>query len=144
LTAINQLDLRVEPGTIFSIIGPNGAGKTTVFNAVTGIYEPTEGRIRLAGREPGQPPTWKGVVGWPLIRVLTRGAAPRVDLQPRQALACRDQTQRRRPAPRVFLRGGLARRPRLRPRRYCHREAAQQPLVRRDRGRQGVARVGGN
>jgi branched-chain amino acid transport system ATP-binding protein len=43
LTAIGQLDLQVDAGQIFSVIGPNGAGKTTVFNAITGIYEPTAG-----------------------------------------------------------------------------------------------------
>lgn len=40
LTAVQQLDLEVQPGQIFSIIGPNGAGKTTVFNAITGIFPP--------------------------------------------------------------------------------------------------------
>ena len=35
---------------IFSVIGPNGAGKTTVFNAVTGIYEPTEGNVLFEGK----------------------------------------------------------------------------------------------
>jgi branched-chain amino acid transport system ATP-binding protein len=51
ITAVNEVDLTVEEGQIFSVIGPNGAGKTTVFNAVTGIYEPTEGRV-LFGGEP--------------------------------------------------------------------------------------------
>jgi ABC-type branched-subunit amino acid transport system ATPase component len=50
ITAVNRLDLSVEPGQIFSVIGPNGAGKTTVFNAITGIYEPTEGRALFRGR----------------------------------------------------------------------------------------------
>jgi branched-chain amino acid transport system ATP-binding protein len=51
ITAVSGLDLAVEEGQIFSVIGPNGAGKTTVFNAVTGIYEPTEGRV-LFGNVP--------------------------------------------------------------------------------------------
>jgi branched-chain amino acid transport system ATP-binding protein len=68
ITAVNGLDLAVEPGQIFSIIGPNGAGKTTVFNAVTGIYEPTEGSIRFEGRplvEPlsRRPILWAAVIG---------------------------------------------------------------------------------
>jgi ABC-type branched-subunit amino acid transport system ATPase component len=50
ITAVNGVDLAVEPGQIFSVIGPNGAGKTTVFNAVTGIYEPTEGRVLFEDR----------------------------------------------------------------------------------------------
>ncbi len=35
---------------VVSVIGPNGAGKTTVFNVITGVYEPSEGDVRLAGR----------------------------------------------------------------------------------------------
>ncbi|HKS17184.1 MAG TPA: ATP-binding cassette domain-containing protein, partial [Planctomycetota bacterium] len=52
LTAVNKVDFAVEKGQIFSVIGPNGAGKTTVFNAVTGIYEPTEGDVLFEGRDP--------------------------------------------------------------------------------------------
>ncbi len=55
LTAVNQVDFAVEKGQIFSVIGPNGAGKTTVFNAVTGVYEPTEGRVLFAGRDLKKP-----------------------------------------------------------------------------------------
>jgi ABC-type branched-subunit amino acid transport system ATPase component len=50
ITAVNAVDLAVEKGQIFSVIGPNGAGKTTVFNAVTGIYEPTDGRVLFDDR----------------------------------------------------------------------------------------------
>jgi ABC-type branched-subunit amino acid transport system ATPase component len=50
ITAVNAVDLAVGKGQIFSVIGPNGAGKTTVFNAVTGIYEPTGGRVLFADR----------------------------------------------------------------------------------------------
>ena len=55
ITAVNGVDLAVEPGQIFSVIGPNGAGKTTVFNAITGIYEPTEGEVRFEDRPLLQP-----------------------------------------------------------------------------------------
>jgi branched-chain amino acid transport system ATP-binding protein len=50
LRALSELDLHVDEREIVSVIGPNGAGKTTVFNVITGIYEPTEGDIRFAGR----------------------------------------------------------------------------------------------
>src|SRR5439155_2816662 len=51
LVAVNQVGFKVERGQIFAVIGPNGAGKTTVFNALTGIYEPSEGSIRFEGKE---------------------------------------------------------------------------------------------
>ncbi len=71
LTAVNQVDLAIEPGQIFSVIGPNGAGKTTVFNAVTGIYEPTEGTILFQGRELRRPFAGKVVAGLAVIALLT-------------------------------------------------------------------------
>jgi branched-chain amino acid transport system ATP-binding protein len=61
LTAVDGVDCNVEPGAIQSIIGPNGAGKTTVFNAITGIYEPTSGAITFEGRDlrrPAGPRLW--------------------------------------------------------------------------------------
>lgn len=71
LTAVNQVDLRVEPGTIFSVIGPNGAGKTTVFNAITGIYPPTEGAIRFEGRTLERTWTWKTPAAAALVGLFT-------------------------------------------------------------------------
>ena len=59
LTAVGDVDLRVEKGQIFSVIGPNGAGKTTLFNAVTGVYEPTDGSVTFEGHSLRKPMTWK-------------------------------------------------------------------------------------
>jgi ABC-type branched-subunit amino acid transport system ATPase component len=57
LRAISQLDLQVDDREIVSVIGPNGAGKTTVFNVITGVYQPSSGDVRFAGRSiVGQPP----------------------------------------------------------------------------------------
>src|SRR4051812_20836750 len=67
ITAVSGVDLVVEEGQIFSVIGPNGAGKTTVFNAVTGIYEPTEGEVRFEDRSLVRPFTWKVGVSAGLI-----------------------------------------------------------------------------
>ena len=49
LRAVHNYDLQIEPGQIRGLIGPNGAGKTTIFNLITGIYQPTEGTVRLEG-----------------------------------------------------------------------------------------------
>lgn len=43
--AVNNLSMEVNKGEIVALIGPNGAGKTTAFNAITGVYEPTNGAI---------------------------------------------------------------------------------------------------
>ena len=50
LTAVSELDLTIRPGELVGLIGPNGAGKTTVFNLITGVYQPTEGHIRVQDR----------------------------------------------------------------------------------------------
>ncbi len=55
LTAVNQVSFAVERGQVFSVIGPNGAGKTTVFNAVTGVYEPSAGVVLFEGRDLRRP-----------------------------------------------------------------------------------------
>ncbi len=80
LTAVKQLDLRVDPGQIFSVIGPNGAGKTTVFNAVTGIYEPTAGTIQFAGRRLRRAFTWRSISLFALVALLTGLAAGVISL----------------------------------------------------------------
>src|SRR5262245_32605989 len=71
ITAVNRADITVEKGQIFSVIGPNGAGKTTVFNAVTGIYEPTEGRVLFEGHSIRAPFTWKTGLFVVVIGLLT-------------------------------------------------------------------------
>ncbi|MBQ9494805.1 MAG: ABC transporter ATP-binding protein [Treponema sp.] len=45
LTAVNDLNLKVDDREIIGLIGPNGAGKTTAFNMITGVYKPTSGGI---------------------------------------------------------------------------------------------------
>ena len=48
--AVNNLSLDVPQGQIVALIGPNGAGKTTAFNCVTGVYQPTNGRVEFMGQ----------------------------------------------------------------------------------------------
>ena len=54
LVACSDLSFTVEAGEIVGLIGPNGAGKTTVFNLLTGVYQPTRGRIVFKGQENGR------------------------------------------------------------------------------------------
>ncbi len=50
VVAVNDLSLDVNKGEIVALIGPNGAGKTTAFNCITGVYEPTNGKIDFMGK----------------------------------------------------------------------------------------------
>ena len=49
VVAVNNLSLDVPEGKIVALIGPNGAGKTTAFNCITGVYQPTNGRVEFLG-----------------------------------------------------------------------------------------------
>ncbi len=49
--AVNNVNLRVQRGTIHALIGPNGAGKTTCFNLLTKFLNPTRGRILYKGND---------------------------------------------------------------------------------------------
>ena len=51
VVALNDVDFQIRKGEILGLIGPNGAGKTTCFNAMTGVYKPTEGEIRFDGQQ---------------------------------------------------------------------------------------------
>ncbi|MEE9372573.1 MAG: ABC transporter ATP-binding protein [Saprospiraceae bacterium] len=59
LTAVDNLNFKVEKKEIFSIIGPNGAGKSTIFNCINGLYTPEDGEVifkdeNLVGKRPDQ------------------------------------------------------------------------------------------
>ena len=51
ITATNQVSLSLARGARHALIGPNGAGKTTLINLLTGVLQPTEGRIHLDGQD---------------------------------------------------------------------------------------------
>ena len=49
LTAVDNVDLRVQAGQFFGFLGPNGAGKSTTIKMLTGLLAPTSGRMELLG-----------------------------------------------------------------------------------------------
>ncbi|MCD1632230.1 ABC transporter ATP-binding protein [Martelella mediterranea] len=89
LTAVNDVDLAVEPGEIVGLIGPNGAGKTTLVNLVTGVFKPSAGSViydgrRIDGMKPyqisrlGVARTYQVVQPFPEMTVLENVMAPAV------------------------------------------------------------------
>jgi ABC-2 type transport system ATP-binding protein len=54
ILGVNRVNLSIEPG-ITSLVGPNGAGKTTLMNLMTGLMQPTRGRISVLGVPPHRP-----------------------------------------------------------------------------------------
>lgn len=51
VSALDKLSMTVRRGDIVGLLGPNGSGKTTSFNVVTGIYAPTQGKVRFNGQD---------------------------------------------------------------------------------------------
>jgi gliding motility-associated transport system ATP-binding protein len=56
VTAVRGISFRVGRGEIVGFLGPNGAGKTTTMRILAGIFPPSSGEIRVAGRDPGREP----------------------------------------------------------------------------------------
>jgi len=59
ITALNSVDIDVEPGEMVGLIGPNGAGKTTLFNCLLGMLQPQEGSVFFDGQEISALPVYK-------------------------------------------------------------------------------------
>ena len=60
--AVDNANVSIRPGEFFSFLGPSGCGKTTILRMVSGFIEPTEGSIRIGGKDvkgtrPNQRPT---------------------------------------------------------------------------------------
>jgi branched-chain amino acid transport system ATP-binding protein len=51
IRALDGVSFEVTPGEVFTIIGPNGAGKTTIFNLISRIYDPSDGRLTFCGED---------------------------------------------------------------------------------------------
>ncbi len=54
VNAVNSLNLCLTPGKIIGLLGPNGSGKTTLIKLIAGLILPTEGTIRVDGRDVGE------------------------------------------------------------------------------------------
>jgi ABC-2 type transport system ATP-binding protein len=52
VTAVDNLDLQIERGSLFGLLGPNGSGKTTTLNMLTGLLHPSMGHIRVMNGAP--------------------------------------------------------------------------------------------
>ena len=62
--ALHGISLSVEPGNIVTLIGANGAGKSTTLRAISGLLEPSEGRIAFDGKD---------ITGWAPHRITALG-----------------------------------------------------------------------
>jgi ABC-2 type transport system ATP-binding protein len=54
LTAVSELNLRIQPGAVYGFLGRNGAGKTTTMRMLLGLVRPTKGSARVLGLDPTQ------------------------------------------------------------------------------------------
>lgn len=57
--ALTDVSLSVPTKSIVGLIGPNGAGKTTMFNAISGVVQPTSGTVEIMGRDVSREATHK-------------------------------------------------------------------------------------
>ena len=76
-TAVRDADLTIHSGEFFSFLGPSGCGKTTILRMVSGFIEPSEGAVRIGGRDmaglgPNKRPTaliFQNLALFPLMKV---------------------------------------------------------------------------
>ena len=83
-TAVDHVDLRIEPGETFGLLGPNGAGKTTTIRMLVTLLRPVSGRITVFGvNTTAQPMLVRRMIGY--VPQLRSANGPRVS---RSRLTC--------------------------------------------------------
>ncbi|MFF5070209.1 ATP-binding cassette domain-containing protein [Micromonospora olivasterospora] len=80
--ANDDLSLQVGEGEVLGLLGHNGAGKTTLLNQVAGLVQPTQGTIRLDGRDPVADPAYARRA----CSLQLQAQAPLTGVTPRQAI----------------------------------------------------------
>jgi len=64
-TAVDNVNLTINPGSIFGFLGPNGAGKTTTIKMMVGLLKPTSGKVVIGGKDIADyPQEVKQIVGF--------------------------------------------------------------------------------
>ena len=48
---LDNLNFKINEGQIFGMLGPNGVGKSTIFNLITGLLVPNNGKIKISGQD---------------------------------------------------------------------------------------------
>ena len=101
-TALDQINLRIEPGELFFLLGPSGCGKTTLLRHIAGFYLPDEGRILFGEQDVTRVPPHRRDTGmmfqsyalWPHLTVaqnvafgLEERKRPRAEIKERVAAA---------------------------------------------------------
>ncbi|MEQ9715031.1 MAG: ABC transporter ATP-binding protein [Candidatus Asgardarchaeia archaeon] len=64
IVAVDHVSFEVREGEIYGLLGPNGAGKTTTLKMVTGILKPSDGTVRVFGKEPNEDLSIKNLIGY--------------------------------------------------------------------------------
>jgi ABC-2 type transport system ATP-binding protein len=61
ITAVRDLNLRIETGEVYGLLGPNGSGKSTTLKIILGLVSPTSGRTEIFGQDSSQVATRQSV-----------------------------------------------------------------------------------